>query len=211
MHKKIIRIGKEIAEQFAISFFFCAFIIIAIYFVCHEEASTYLSIVNMMTVEEKSVEREEVQFDSIKKRLKNYPRYGERWATIKIPEIGVEAPVFHGDSLDIIKYGVGHYTGSYFPGEGGAILLAGHNSRENFMYLPKLNIGSEIIIEASYGTYTYKITETKIIHYKDTDSLPIQSEKEVLMMYTCYPVNVVGFKTKRYVVYAELVGEQHES
>ncbi len=211
MLNKMIQIGKEVARQIAISFFFASLLFVMIHFFFSEKINTYLSLINMMTIVEKQVEKQETKFDSIEKRLVNYPSWGSIWATIKIPDIGVEAPVYHGDTLDIIKYGVGHYSGSYFPGEGGTIILAAHNSKQHFMYLPKLKEGAEVIIEASYGTFTYRLIDTKIIGEKDMDSLPVQTEKEILMMYTCYPVNTIGHKTKRYAVYLELVGESHEN
>ena len=160
----------------------------------------------MITISQKQVEQQEVSFDSVEKRLAVYPTWGSIWATIEIPSIGVNAPVYHGDTLDILKYGVGHYSGSYFPGEGGSIILAAHNSRQHFMYISRLNPGDEVIIRANYGTFTYKVTDGKIIRNDEMESLPIQKEKEILMMYTCWPVNVIGFKTKRYAVYTELVG-----
>ena len=80
------------------------------------------------------------------------------------------------------------------------------------MYIPKLQLGDEVIIKANYGTFTYKVIDSTIIGDRDMASLPIQKDKEILMMYTCWPVNTVGFKSKRYVVYTELVGvELNES
>ena len=32
-----------------------------------------------------------------------------------------------------------------------------------------------------------------------------QKDKEILMLYTCYPVNGLGHKTDRFVVYAERI------
>ena len=39
----------------------------------------------------------------------------------------------------------------------------------------------------------------------DVEEVPIQSEKELLMIYTCWPINNLGHATERYVVYANLV------
>ena len=36
----------------------------------------------------------------------------------------LELPIYHGDTLKILRKGVGHYAGSYFPGENGTVLLA---------------------------------------------------------------------------------------
>lgn len=41
----------------------------------------------------------------------------------------------------------------------------------------------------------------------NVDELPIQDEKEIFMIYTCYPVNTLGHKTDRFVVYATPVEE----
>ena len=45
----------------------------------------------------------------------------------------------------------------------------------------------------------------QIVQENETDKLPIQKDKEILMIYTCYPFVYVGYTTQRYVVYAELV------
>ena len=140
MHKKILPILKGIAEQIAISFFVSSVIFLVIYVFFYEKIDTYLSLVNLITIAEKQVEKQEITFDSVEKRLATYPDWGTIWATLEIPDINVSAPVYHGDTLDIIKYGVGHFSGSYFPGEGSSIILAAHNSKQHFMYLPKLLI-----------------------------------------------------------------------
>ena len=44
----------------------------------------------------------------------------------------------------------------------------------------------------------------KLIKETEVDKLPIQKDKEILMVYTCYPFNNIGYATQRYVVYAEL-------
>ena len=64
--------------------------------------------------------------------------------------------------------------------------------------------GDEIKITTSYGEYTYKIYDMELINETDVDKLPIQRDKEILMIYTCYPFNNIGYATQRYVVYAEL-------
>ena len=79
-----------------------------------------------------------------KKTLENYPEYGTQYATIEIPRIDANLPVYFGDTLEILKKGVGHSSGSYFPGEGGSILYMGHNSKKVFRRFSELQIGDEI-------------------------------------------------------------------
>ena len=136
--------------------------------------------------------------------IKNYPEYGTKYATIKIPKIDVELPVYFGDTLEVLKKGVGHSSGSYFPGEGGSIIYMGHNSKNTFRRFSELQIGNEIEVKTTYGEYKYKIYDMQLIQETEFDKLPIQREKEILMVYTCYPFNNIGYTTQRYVVYAEL-------
>lgn len=212
MRNKIIKIGKEIAEQITISFFISSIVVLIIFFGFTDKINNVLSLLNMITISEKQIENQEVSFDSIKKRLAVYPTWGSIWATLEIPDIGINIPVYQGDTLDILQYGAGHFSGSYFPGEGGSIVLAAHNSRQHFMYLPRLDLGAKIIIRANYGTFTYEVVDAKVIKDNDMASIPIQTEEEILMLYTCYPTNTIGFKSRRYVIYTELVGvELNES
>lgn len=199
---------KDIIKQVMIGLFFTAFMIVIVHFTLGEKIDFALSLINKVVVESRTSTKKEIKFDPVKKRLIEYPEYGTIYATLKIPDLGLELPVYHGDTLDIIKYGVGHFSGSYFPGEGGSIILAAHNSLEHFKRLPEVKIGSNISIETSYGTFTYQVTNTKIINDKDEASLPIQDKEEILMMYTCYPMTIYGYKTERYVVYSKLVGEE---
>lgn len=138
-------------------------------------------------------------------KITNYPEYGTEYATISIPKIDVELPVYYGDTLDVLKKGVGHSSGSYFPGEGGTIIYMGHNSKKVFRRFSELQKGNEIIVNTSYGEYKYKIYDMQIIQETELNKLPVQNDKETLMIYTCYPFNNIGYTKQRYVVYANLV------
>ena len=142
--------------------------------------------------------------DTQKTTIKNYPEYGTQYATIEIDKINVNLPIYYGDTLEILKKGVGHSSGSYFPGEGGSIIYMGHNSKKMFRRFSELQKGNEIKVKTSYGEYTYKIYDMQLIKETETVKLQIQNDKEILMIYTCYPFNNVGYATQRYVVYAEL-------
>ena len=52
---------------------------------------------------------QETKIDTEKKTLENYPEYGTQYATIEIPRIDANLPVYFGDTLEILKKGVGHY------------------------------------------------------------------------------------------------------
>lgn len=179
-------------------------ILFAVFMVFGAKIEETVSMASKITIDiDKKEDIKPIEIDS-ENRLKNYPEYGTKYATIEIPKIDVDLPVYFGDTLEILKKGVGHSSGSYFPGEGGSIIYMGHNAKKIFRRFSEIQVGDEITIKASYGTYQYKIYDTKLIKETDIDELPIQKEKEILMIYTCYPFNNIGYASKRFVVYAEL-------
>lgn len=209
MLKKLFSIVIAIVKQLAIAFFFVTLIVLIVSPFLNNQAKRAFSLINNFTTEGQIGEEVEVKFDSLKKRLANYPPYGTFWATLKIPDINLEERVIHGDDLDLIKVNVGHYVGSYFPGEGGYIILAAHNSRKNFGKLPNLKIGAEVTIETDYGIFKYKVYDATIIKDSEEERLLVDNGKETLVMYTCYPISSIGFKDERYVVYAELISTEY--
>lgn len=210
LNKKKRNILKEITEQIVISFFFVSIIILIVHFKFSDKINNYVNIVNMISIEEKEITYPEVKFDNVSKKLKDYPLWGKEFAKLEISSINVNLPVYQGDTLDIMKYGIGHYSGSFFPGEGGSIILAGHNDRGFLYHLPEIKVNDKIVIKAVYGTFTYEVEKTKVIDAKDNDAFPFYNDKEILMLYTCYPVNTIGHKTQRFLVYAKKVGESYE-
>ena len=211
MPNKIIKVIKGIAGQIALSLFFSSFFIVGVYFILGDTLSNAIFLANRVVIIETNTTKEPIGFDSVKKRLINYPNFGDVWATINIPKINVSAIVYHGDSMKLLQTGTGHYTGSYFPGEGGTVLIAAHNSSKHFGKIPSLEVGDQIIIEAEYGTFTYEVTDGKVMKATELEKMEFQSQYEELVLYTCYPVTTVGYKTDRYVIHAQLVGENHES
>ena len=179
-------------------------IIAAVYLVCGQKIGEMVQLVNQVAIKaENTQEQKEIEVNDNNK-IVNYPEYGTQYATIEIPKIDINLPVYFGDTLEILKKGVGHSSGSYFPGEGGSIIYMGHNSKKVFRRFSELQIGDEIKVTTTYGEYNYKIYDMQLINETDTDKVPIQRNEEILMVYTCYPFNNIGYATQRYVVYAKL-------
>lgn len=186
-----------------VALFIVIFIVLLFHLSVGAQIDEIISIINKISI---SVEKEEIQPIMLveENKIKNYPEYGSQYATIEIPKIDINLPVYFGDTLEILKNGVGHSSGSYFPGEGGSIIYMGHNSAKVFRRFSELQLGNEITVKTNYGEYTYKIYDMKLVYETETDKLPIQRNKEILMIYTCYPFNNIGYTTQRYVIYAEL-------
>ncbi|MBS5721544.1 MAG: class D sortase [Clostridium sp.] len=203
--EKVVKACKSTIGTILIAIFIVIGVFLAIKICWGTEIENIFMLANKVSINiNKDKEQQPITIDEEKKSLDSYPEYGTQYATIEIPRIGANLPVYFGDTLEILKKGVGHSSGSYFPGEGGSILYMGHNSKKVFRRFSELQIGDEIKVTTTYGEYNYKIYDMQLIKETDLDKVPIQRDEEILMVYTCYPFNNVGYATQRYVVYAKL-------
>lgn len=202
MHSKFANFLKATIIDIIVALFVLCTIVFVIRLIFGAKIDETISIVSKISISTDQKEIKPIEFEN--KKLKNYPEYGTQYATIQIPSINVDVPVYFGDTLEILKKGVGHSSGSYFPGEGGSIIYMGHNSKNMFRRFSEVKKGDKITVKTSYGEFNYKIYDMQLIKETETDKLPIQDQKELLMVYTCYPFNNIGYATQRYVLYAEL-------
>ncbi|MBR3002595.1 MAG: class D sortase [Clostridia bacterium] len=202
-------IGKTIKAtiiSIIVALFITALCLLCVKLFAGAQINDVITIANRVSIETpKNLEHKETVINNETKVIQNYPKYGSNYATIEIPKIDVNLPVYFGDTLEILKKGVGHSSGSYFPGEGGSIIFMGHNSVNVFRRFGELQIGNEITVKTTYGEYKYKIYDMQLVNETESDKLPIQKEKEILMVYTCYPFANIGHATQRYVVFAERI------
>ena len=202
MHSKFANFLKATIIDIIVALFVLCTIVFVIRLIFWAKIDETISIVSKISISTDQKEIKPIEFEN--KKLKNYPEYGTQYATIQIPSINVDVPVYFGDTLEILKKGVGHSSGSYFPGEGGSIIYMGHNSKNMFRRFSEVKKGDKITVKTSYGEFNYKIYDMQLIKETETDKLPIQDQKEILMVYTCYPFNNIGYATQRYILYAEL-------
>ncbi|HPQ46801.1 MAG TPA: class D sortase [Clostridia bacterium] len=131
---------------------------------------------------------------------------GDKIGVLSIPAADILVDVFQGDRENELRLGAGHYTGSYLPGQGNNILIAGHRTTyfRNFEYV---EVGDEITFTTTYGAYDYYVKEIKIIEGSD-NSVARETESEQLTLYTCYPFIYFGNAPNRYVLICIPSGEQ---
>jgi sortase A len=130
------------------------------------------------------------------------PKFGETVGLLSIPRLKSELPIVEGTDPNDLNKGVGHYTGSYFPGENGQIVLSGHRDTV-FRRLGELEKGDKFEVQLANGSFTYEISHTKIVESDDTSIITLQNEEEELIVTTCYPFNVIGDSPQRYIIYAK--------
>lgn len=200
-----------IVERLAIAFFFAIFLLFLVRITVGDVISNVMILVSKLEIVEKANEDITIEYDYASRSLKNYPSWGVEWATIDLPTINKYGiPIVQGDTLDLLRKNAGHSAGSYFPGEGGSIIIGAHNSHAQFYSLPKIKLGDRVTIHTDYGDFTYEVYKTFVMHQKEHSKLYMQKEEEILMLYTCYPVTTIGPKSHRFVVYAKLVDVKQE-
>ncbi len=133
-----------------------------------------------------------------------YPNYGNMFGELIIDDCGIDTNLFFGDGDIALRNGVGVYIGSFIPGYGKTILIAGHNNTY-FNGLKYAEEGQKVVIRTSYGNYEYEITGTAVKTYDDASAYDLSADYENLVMYTCYPFDELGLTTKRFFVYAKYV------
>lgn len=199
---------KAIISDLIIAFFYSAFVVFLLILFFGSFINKGLSILNTFSLNLDYGSNENVEFDPIKKSLIVQPSWGTVFGKIKIPSISVDLDVYHGDDTVQLANGVGHSPGTRFPGEGGTIIMAAHNDRRLFYRLPEIKSGDIITLETIYGTFKYKAYDFKVVNAKNDDAFPIQNDEEILILYTCYPVNSIWYARDRYLVFAKLVGDE---
>ena len=195
---------KATINLIIVAFIYGSIIIAAIYIPFHSQIEMVVSLLNRISIDTSKEILSDVKIDLAHNKLEHYPPYGSRFASIKIDDLGIDLPLYYGDTLSILRNGVGQSSGAYFPGEGGSIICMAHNTANYLRKLPEIKIGAKIKIEAVYGDYTYTVYDTKIVDQTNLDAVPIQKEEEILMLYTCYPVNSIGHAKNRFIAYARL-------
>ena len=204
-NNKIQNIIKATIKSMIVAFIYVIIIFCGLYILFSSKINRVISLIDIISIENKKEEIKDVEINLETKNLINYPDYGTKYGKIKIPALNIELPLYYGDTLSILRNGVGHSSGSYFPGEGGSILCMAHNTSGMLKKLPEIKNKEQIIIETTYGIYTYEVYDTKIVKETELEVAPIQKEKECLMLYTCYPVDAIGHTNKRFFVYANLI------
>jgi LPXTG-site transpeptidase (sortase) family protein len=109
-----------------------------------------------------------------------------------------EATITDG-SWEVSSSGASHWDNSANPGEGGNIVIYGHNKNNLFGPIRWLNKDDEIVLTNTENQdYRYKIVDTLVVNPDQTDYL-LPTEEETLTLYTC-----TGFlDSKRYLVIAK--------
>ena len=114
---------------------------------------------------------------------------------LKIDRIGVELPIYHGTSDDVLNRGVGHLEGSSLPigGENTHSIVSAHRglpSSKLFTDLDRMEIGDTFQIIILDQVLTYQVDFIKVIEPTDVSDLQIIEGGDYCTLFTCTPYGV---------------------
>lgn len=176
------------------SLIYCTILLLTITTLFRENITLGLDVISLMNVNEKIANKEATVID---KKIVSYPTYGTKYGTIYLNNESDN--IYFGDSVNILKQGVGTSSLYDIPGDKEKVVLSGHNTGI-FKNLSNLKNGNKIIIETNYAKFEYIVKTSKIVNETDLNSL----EKDYdLILYTCYP-NKELYGNKRLIIYAKL-------
>ncbi len=121
---------------------------------------------------------------------------------LKIGRIGVELPIYHGTSPEVLSLGVGHLEGSSLPvgGENTHSVMSAHRglpSAKLFTDLDRVEPGDTFQIIVLDQILTYQVDQIKIIEPDEIADLKIVEGEDYCTLFTCTPY---GINTHRLLV-----------
>ena len=121
---------------------------------------------------------------------------------VKIDKIGVELPIYHGTSDEVLNVGVGHLEGTSLPvgGENTHSVMSAHRglpSAKLFTDLDRLEPGDTFQITVLDQVLTYQVDQVKVITPTEVEDLLIAEGKDYCTLFTCTPY---GINTHRLLV-----------
>jgi sortase A len=142
-----------------------------------------------------------IRADAKRYREASWP--GAPIGRIRIPRLGLKMIVVNGTDERTLRRGPGRYLGSYMPGEGQLVYVAGHRTTYSapFSDIDALKQGDRVTLELPYGTFEYRIARSVIVGASDTKVLRSDG-RELLALQSCHPR---FFASQRYIAYARPV------
>jgi sortase A len=145
-----------------------------------------------------ATERRAIRADA--RRYRRSLHTGNPLGRIKVPRLGLNAVLVAGTDHDSLTKGPGWYRGSFLPGAGQLMYIAGHRTTylAPFAHINNMRPGDKVTIEVPYGKFIYRVRNHKIVPSDDLAQLRSHN-REVVALQACHPR---FFASERYIVYA---------
>jgi sortase A len=119
-------------------------------------------------------------------------------AILRIPDLGLEVPVYATASELHLNRGAGLIEGMGLPDKGGNLGIAGH--RDGFFRVLKdIAPGQKIEIETKNRRHTYRVVSTEVVDSTDLRPLADTTDPTITLV-TCFPFYFLGHAPQRFIV-----------
>ncbi|MGH9143866.1 MAG: class D sortase [Vicinamibacterales bacterium] len=134
------------------------------------------------------------------------PAAGTLLGRLEAPSVKLSTVVLEGSDDGTLRRGSGHIEDTPVPGQPGNVGIAGHRDT-TFRALRHIHIGDPLEYKTADRIYRYRISKTMIVGPDDVYVLD-PTAQPALTLVTCYPFEFIGHAPRRFIVRAELVGEE---
>ena len=112
-----------------------------------------------------------------------------------IKKLGVELPIYHGISAEVLNVACGHLEGSSLPvgGERTHCVLSAHRGLPHaklFTELDKMEPGDTFQITVLDRTFTYQVDQIKVVRPDEINDVEIVKGKDYCTLLTCTPYGI---------------------
>lgn len=126
--------------------------------------------------------------------------------TIDIPAIGVNLPIHHGVSDEVLTSGTGHLPQTSLPvgGQGTHAVITGHTGLPTarlFTDLALLKVGDVFIVEVLDEKRAYAVDEVRVVEPDELSAINIDENHDYVTLLTCTPY---GINSHRLLVRGEV-------
>ena len=114
---------------------------------------------------------------------------------LSIPKLGVELPLYHGISAEVLNIACGHLEGTSLPvgGESTHSVLSAHRGLPHaklFTELDKMELGDTFTITVLDRMITYQVDQIKVVHPDEIDDVQIVPGEDLCTLLTCTPYGI---------------------
>ena len=114
---------------------------------------------------------------------------------VSIPKLGVELPLYHGVSEEVLNVACGHLEGTSLPvgGENTHCVISAHRGLPHaklFTELDRMEVGDVFTITVMNKTITYQVDQIKVIDPGEIDDVQIVEGEDLCTLLTCTPYGV---------------------
>ena len=114
---------------------------------------------------------------------------------VSIPKIGVELPLYHGISTEVLNMACGHLEGTSLPvgGKNTHCVLSAHRGLPHaklFTELDKMEVGDTFTITVLNRTVTYQVDQIKVVLPSESNDIKIAQGEDYCTLLTCTPYGI---------------------